>query len=162
VGGQSIGANVAIAYGVHREGLAGIMAVAPGHTPENSSFRSFEADYQRALKMIADGTGDRKDSFADQNQGVLGRVTATAKAYISWMDPKGMVVMPLNAAKLSPGVPLLWVIGQDDVLLKAGPDYVYSKILANAKNAYKVVSGGHIDTPRIAATEIVTWLKALD
>jgi dienelactone hydrolase len=38
VAGQSFGANAAIGYGARRDGLAAIMAIAPGHVPERPMF----------------------------------------------------------------------------------------------------------------------------
>ncbi|MDP6173508.1 MAG: alpha/beta hydrolase [Rhodospirillales bacterium] len=50
VGGHSLGANAALGYGARRGGLAGILAIAPGHTPENKGF-------QNAWAMITGGPG---------------------------------------------------------------------------------------------------------
>jgi len=40
VGGHSIGANAALGYGARREGLAGILAIAPGHIPEVKGYQN--------------------------------------------------------------------------------------------------------------------------
>jgi len=162
VGGQSIGANIAMAYGARREGLAGVLAIAPGHIPEFAGFRKdFEADYQRARGLLASDKADTKGQFADTNQGKVGKVTASARVYVSWMDPQGAAVIPLNAAALKPGAPLLWMVGQDDGMAQRGEAYAYAKAPAHPKNAYKLVRGGHGETPAAGAAEIVAWLKGL-
>ena len=162
VGGQSMGANVALAYAARRDGLAGVMAIAPGHTPEQEGFRkALTADYERARKMLADGKGDVKDNFMDSNQGRTEKKPASARAYVSWLDPNGAAVIPKNTAMLKPGVPLLWVVGDDDPMSKRGQGYAYAKAPAHPKNAYTTVKGGHVDTSRIASGEIIAWLKGL-
>ena len=66
VGGHSLGANAALGYGARRDGLAGILAIAPGHTPDIGKFQSrMGHDYRRAAEMVANGKGDKADDFRD-------------------------------------------------------------------------------------------------
>jgi len=54
VGGHSIGANAALAYGARRDGLAGVLAIAPGHIIEIAGFQDkMDSDYKRAREMVA-------------------------------------------------------------------------------------------------------------
>lgn len=163
VGGHSMGANAALGYGARREGLAGIMAIAPGHVPDLRVFqRSIHFDYRRAKAMVAKGEGDKVARFADNNQGKTRMVRVKARIYLSWFDPKGPAVMPKNAAQLKPGIALLWVVGQrDNMSSKHGRGYAFDRAPPNPKSAYLTVKGGHIQTPRIAAKQIVHWLKSL-
>ena len=162
VGGQSLGANVALIYGTRRDGLAGIVVTAPGHTPELAAIKDVvAADFARARKMVTDGKGDVKDKFIDVNQGRQQQVGATARVYVDWMNPDGAAVIPKSVAALKPGVPLLWVVGAEDAMAKRGEGYAFAKAPAHPKNAYKVIGGGHADAPTGAAQEVVAWLKGL-
>jgi dienelactone hydrolase len=162
IGGQSLGANAAMIYGSQRDGVAGVLAVSPGHTPDDPQFsQSLKGDPERAQKMIADGKGDVRDRFSDVNQGKEEKKSATAAAYFSWMDPKGLAVIPRSAQALKPGTALFWLVGEDDGMAKRGPGYAFNKAPANPKNTYKVVGGGHFDAGGRAADEIIAWLKTL-
>ena len=162
VGGQSIGANAALGYGAQREGLTAIMAIAPGHVPDLPLYQnSLKHDYRRAKEMVDKGQAEAVAAFADNNQRQISQVRVKARVYLSWYDPQGAAAMPLNAAKLKPGAPLLWVIGRDDGLIQLGKAYVYDRAPANPKSLYLEVAGGHRDTPEIAASQILNWLRAL-
>lgn len=162
VGGHSMGANAALGYGARREGLAGIIAMAPGHIPEIPAVQDHLGhDYQRARAMVEGGQGGSKAGFADRNQGKMKTVTVEAGIYLSWFDPDGPAVMPKNTANLKPGTALLWVVGEQDRMYERGPSYAFDKAPANDKNTYHVVPGGHRVTPIKGAKKIITWLKGL-
>lgn len=160
VAGMSMGANAALGYGARRTGLAGIAAIAPGHVPELAGFqRRVNHDYRRAKAMVDAGHGDKVGSFLDVDQGEAERVNVKARIYLSWFDPNGPAAIPKNTARLKPGTPLLWVVGKRDRMFGRGRGYAYARAPANAKSAYVVVGGGHKQTPKIAAKEIVAWIK---
>jgi pimeloyl-ACP methyl ester carboxylesterase len=164
VGGHSVGANAAIGYGARREGLAGILAIAPGHIPEVAGFQSrMGNDYLRAKKMVDNGQGDKADDFKDFNQGRASEVSAKAKDYLSWYDPNGPAVMPKNAKNLKPNTPLMWIIGEKDVMLRQGREknYAFNRAPAHPKSIYTVVRGGHRVTPQKGEDEIIEWLNGL-
>jgi pimeloyl-ACP methyl ester carboxylesterase len=162
VGGHSFGSNAGLAYGARREGLAGILAIAPGHVPDAPRWRDhFAPSVAKAREMIAAGKGDDTLEFVDMNQGRKKTLERKAKVIASWFDPEGDAVMPLNAAKLKPNTPLMWIIGEDDGLSKRGPGYAFDKAPANPKSLYKVVGGGHGATPNIGKDDIIAWLKTL-
>ena len=163
VGGHSLGANAALGYGARRSGLAGVLAIAPGHTIDGDGFhRLVDYDYRRAKEMVAAGKGGEEADFKDINQGKRSTKTMTAKVYLSWFDPEGPAPMPRNAANLKPGTPLMWIIGEKDrLLMERGKDYAFAEAPAHPKNAYVVVEGGHKWTPREGKGEIIAWLKGL-
>ncbi len=163
VGGHSIGANTAIGYGARRDGLAAILAIAPGHLPEGSDWKGkFAADVAKARKAVNAGDGEKKDKFQDINQGKKKTLNIPARIYLSWFAPDGPSIMPVNAANLKPGTPLLWLTGDKDGLHKReGKSYAFDKVPAHAKNAYIVVSSGHGDAPKKGVKEIIKWLKSL-
>ncbi len=164
VGGHSIGANAAIGYGARREGLAGILAIAPGHNPNLKEFQSrIDHDYKRARKLVDMGKGNEVGDFKDFNQGRTSEVSAKAKDYLSWYDPEGPAVMPENAANLKPGAALMWVIGEKDAMLRfgRGKNYAFDRAPSHPKSIYIVVPGGHRVTPPKGEDEIINWLKGL-
>ena len=110
VGGHSIGANAALGYGARHEGLAGILAIAPGHIIDSDGFQKIvDYDYRRAKEMVVAGKGDKESDFKDVNQGKKSTKTMKAKIYLSWFDPEGPASMPKNTANLKPGTPLMWI-----------------------------------------------------
>ena len=162
VGGHSMGANAATGYGTLRDGLAGILAIAPGHVPELQGYQNrIDNDWQRAQAMVEAGKGQEKDDFKDRNQGSNSEIYVKAEIYLSWFDPEGSAVMPDNVSALKPNTPLMWIIGEDDRMYDRGPDYAFSEAPEHAKNSYTVVSGGHKETPEIGNKEILNWLKSL-
>jgi len=162
VGGHSMGANAALGYGARHKGVAGIMAIAPGHSPELGGFQSaVNNDYRRAKAMVDKGQGNKVASFSDTNQGKKSKIRVKPLVYLSWFDPDGPAVMPKNAAALKSGTALLWVVGSQDPMARRGRGYAYDSAPANPKSAYVEVGGGHIKTPTIAAGKIIQWLKSL-
>lgn len=162
VGGHSIGANAAVGYGSRRDGLAGILAIAPGHIPEVAGFQSrIDNDWERAKEMVSSGKSEERAEFKDLNQGKKTEKDIQADIYLSWYDPAGPAVIPVNVAKLKQGTPLLWIIGEKDRMFDRGEGYAYSNAPSNTKNAYIVVKGGHKTTPQKGESEIINWLKNL-
>src|SRR5271155_3631897 len=69
--GHSLGASAAIGYGARHPDLAGVVALAPGHLPEEDPMRSFVADaVARAKQLIAAGQGNATQTFPDMAQGL--------------------------------------------------------------------------------------------
>ena len=162
VGGHSLGANVALGYGARREGLAGILAVAPGHVPGVAKYQlKLKRDYLRAQKLVDAGKGDLPGRFRDLSpSGPIKRRT-TANIYITWFDPAGPAVFRKNAASLKPGTPLLWIIGRSDIMHSRGMMFAFNHAPSHPKNHYEVIEAGHLDAPQRGATKIIQWLKSL-
>ncbi len=160
IAGHSLGANAALAYGARRDGLAGIIAMAPGHVPELWASR-FADDIAKARAMVDAGNGNDSADFSDINQGRTTTFSMAAKHYLSWYDPDGEAVMPKNAASLKPGTPLLWIVGEKDRMADRGEAYAFAKAPAHPKNRYEVIGGGHGATPKKGKGNILKWLKGL-
>jgi pimeloyl-ACP methyl ester carboxylesterase len=161
VAGQSLGANVAIGYAAkHGRGLVGVMAIAPGHTPDRMNKGILDEGLAKARRLRAAGKGAQPIQLPDFNQGPTFEVRATPDAYVTFFDPAGPAVIPKNAAAM-PAMPFLWVIGQDDKLLRAGPKYAFEMAPRHPKSRYVVVPGNHRDTPNSARGPIIEWLKSL-
>lgn len=161
VAGHSLGANGAIGYAARREGLAAVIALAPGHLPEAWALRlRTKSAIARAKRLIADGKGDIPESFPDLAQGLPYRVKATPNVYLSMFDPEGPAVMPRNAAAMG-NVPFLWVVGIADPIFFHGKDYAFDPGAKNPKSRYVVIPGMHLTTPFQARGIIIDWLKSL-
>lgn len=161
VAGHSLGANAAIGYAARREGLAAVIALAPGHLPEAWALRiRTKSAITRAKKLIAQGKGDIPDSFPDLAQGIPFSVKATPNVYLSMFDPEGPAVIPRNAAAM-PEVPFLWIVGLADPIFFHGRDYGFDPGAKHPKSRYQVIPGMHLTTPFQARGTIVDWLKSL-
>jgi pimeloyl-ACP methyl ester carboxylesterase len=163
--GHSLGANAAIGYAARRPGLAGIVALAPGHLPEADPMREFVADaVARAKESIATGQGNVPQSFPDMAQGLPLTTTATPIVYLSMFDPDGPAVIPKNAAAMGAAakpVPLLWIVGKLDPIDRRGPEYAFDAAAKNPKSKYIEVFAGHLTTPLAARKQVVEWINSL-
>jgi dienelactone hydrolase len=163
VAGHSSGANAALAYAGSGRDVDGIVAIAPGHTPERRVFKeSLASSVDKARAMIADGKGDEKATFDDFNQGKNKSVRATAKSYFSYFDPAGLGVMPKSAAAIRKPTPLLVITPTHDPLYSAGETYIFAKAPQHPKSKYLVVETDHMGGPAQATDDIVQWLKSLE
>lgn len=162
VGGHSMGANAALGYAARRDGLAAVIALAPGHPQDISFMRTITSrGVARAREMIAAGKGDVKTTFPDTAQGIPYPVRTTANIYLSLFDPDGGAAMPRNAAAMGP-VPLLWVVGIADPMFFKGREYAFDLGAKNPKSKYLEIAGTHMTTPFQARHAIVDWLKSLE
>lgn len=147
--GQSLGANIALGYGAQRGDVQAIIAMAPGHFPERFIAKSGES-LARAQQAVAAGRGKEIGSYFDTNQGQEFETRTTAEAYVSFFDPAGPAIISRNAAALKVSS-LLWIIGTNDALAKA----------AASGGKIVTVPGGHGDTPKNGAKDVVAWLQSL-
>lgn len=160
VGGHSMGANLAMHYGT-RASVDGILAIAPGHLPDQAPFLTrLAGDVARARRSVAENRGDQKSSFRDINQGQVSNVRTTPRIYLSYFDPEGPTVMPRSAANIKPGTPLLWVVGASDPIHARGPSYAYELTPPHRRSKYLVINSDHLNTPRDAIKEIIEWLES--
>jgi fermentation-respiration switch protein FrsA (DUF1100 family) len=68
--------------------------------------------------------------------------------------------MPKTASRLSPQIPLLYVVGKSDMHYADGRA-LFDKAPHNPLSRYVVVDAGHIDTPSVAVQEVISWLHSL-
>jgi esterase/lipase len=158
VGGQSLGANAALAFAATREGVTGVIAMAPSHDPARMSRRAAIAgSLTTAHGLVATGKGDEPASFNDINGGREFLVRTTASIYLSFFAPDGPAVIRANAARVQ--VPLLWIAGDSDPT-QLGPGYAFASA-RNPKNRYVTVSADHLGTPAASSSAILEWLMQL-
>jgi pimeloyl-ACP methyl ester carboxylesterase len=163
--GHSMGANAAFGYAARHPDLAGIVALSPGHLPEEDNMRSFVADgVARAKKLIAEGEGNVPQTFPDMAQDIPLTTTATPNVYVSMFDPNGPAVIPKNAAIIGAAarpMPVLWVVGKLDPIDRRGPEYAFDAAAKNPKSKYIEVFAGHLTTPLVARGKVVDWINSL-
>lgn len=159
VAGFSLGGNAALAYGARREGLKGVIAIAPAPPIEFLSHRPLIAKSLReARDMIAANRGDQPDDFADLNASGYFEVRTTPNIYVSFLAPDSPGVMPDNAAKLK--VPLLIVSGVMDQTQRSIP-YVFARTPARPENWHVTVSADHLGTLDAGRSVMLAWLKEI-
>ena len=163
VGGQSFGTNAALAYMAELGDADGVLALAPGHSPRVMYQQGMgRAEVDQARTLVAAGQGGQTLTINDMNQGRRRNMSMSAETLLSYFDPDGLGHMPKTSANFKKAVPVLWVIGTQDPLYPAGEAYAYAKLPAHAKSRYLVVEAGHGNTPEVAATAVVEWLKGLE
>jgi pimeloyl-ACP methyl ester carboxylesterase len=168
--GHSLGSPAAMSYAARHADVAGIALLAPGHVPYYYSqcipyapikMCAVKEGVEQALKEVASGNGDNKQGLADINQGRRNIVWMTPRDYLSYFDPNSDAEMAVTASKIPVSIPVLWVIGDKDYLIREGRQYVFDRLPNHPKNRYLEVSANHITTPSVAADEIVNWIKSV-
>ena len=163
VGGQSFGANAALAYASMKGDVDGIIALAPGHVP-SIMFHKFNLNTDTlplARQMIAAGQGNEKVSVKDFNQGETRTIRMSADVFLSYFDPEGLGNMTLTAGNYKKPIPTLIVIGTRDPLFQTTKTNIFDRIPPHPKNEYRTVEAGHLDTPEAAVNLSLEWLKGL-
>ncbi|MSP75372.1 MAG: alpha/beta fold hydrolase [Rhodospirillaceae bacterium] len=163
VAGQSLGANMALAYAVSRQNVAGVVMAAPGHNPANSyrTNPAIKEAIDRAAGLAQSGQRDQPFSGGDDNQGSSIRLSTTAGVYISWMSPRGAASMTAQAPLLPASIPLMLIIGTKDPAYSMAEGMIYRPAAKNPYSKYLVVEAGHRDTDFAASQRIVDWIKGL-
>jgi pimeloyl-ACP methyl ester carboxylesterase len=161
--GHSIGANMALAYAVARQNVAGIVMAAPGHQP-GYSYRtnaSIKEAIDKSGEMMRGGQGGQPFLGGDDNQGSSIRLSTTAAVYNGWMSPRGSASMPVQAPLLPASIPIMLVIGTKDPAYGMAETAIYKPAAKNPYSKYLVVEANHKDTDFAASQRIVDWTKAL-
>lgn len=166
--GHSLGSPAALSYAVRHPGdVQALGLLAPGHVPYYYSLCIPYAPVQmcgvkdgveRARKEVEAGRGRDKQAQTDINQGRRGVVWMSSSDYLSYFDPASDAEMAVSAPRVRPDLPVLWLIGDRDYLIKEGRSYVFDKLPPNPKSSYLEVAGDHVSTPAAGADQIVQWL----
>ena len=163
VGGQSLGANVALSYAVARQNVAACVMLAPGHSP-GYVFRTYSdvpGLLEKAAALVKAGQGNQPFRGTDENQGTKLTLDTTAAAYLSWLNPRGQAAMQAQAPLLPASIPLLMVMGRQDPAFNYNEANVYKPAARNPYSKYIVVNAGHRDTDFAASAQVVSWIAGL-
>jgi pimeloyl-ACP methyl ester carboxylesterase len=161
VGGQSFGANMALAYAARHPDVNGVMALAPGHSPDRFANNPRMVQSLTKARSLAAAGKTAYSNFDDVNQGKTREVSARPAVYLSYFDPNGPAVMPRNAAMLSPSTALLVVVGTRDSIYSAGTSYIFDRAPRNPYSAYHTVDVDHFGTAAAARRIVADWVKGL-
>lgn len=163
VGGHSLGANVALSYAVERGNVAGVVMMAPGHSPGGlyRTSEAFRKALEHAAELVRSGQGETSFSGPDNNQGNSVTLSTTAAAYVSWMSPRGKGSMDAEAPKLPASIPVFLVIGEKDPSFSRAKSAWYQPAAKNPYSKYVEVGADHLTTPFSAAKQIVEWIDGL-
>lgn len=163
VGGSSLGANMALAYAVARQNVAGVVMAAPGHAPgfHYRANNAIKEAIDKAGGMVRAGQGSQPFTGPDDNQGNSMRITTTAAVYFAWMNPRGQASMQAQAPNLPATIPLLLVIGTKDPAFRSTEEGIYKPAAKNPYSKYIVVEAEHKNTDHAASARIVEWIKGL-
>jgi hypothetical protein len=88
-------------------------------------------------------------------------VITTAKDFLSYFDLTSDAEMSVTAPRMPATTAVMTVVGEKDPLFRRVKAYFVDKLPANPKNKYLEVSGGHLDTPRVASDDMVKWIKTV-
>lgn len=162
--GHSMGCPAAMSYVARGGAVDALVLLAPGHAPQGyytwNAAKHVRESIDEARALVAAGKGeDGTHRFNDFNQGRPLTVVATAKNYLSFFDPASDAEMGNTAPRIPATVPVLSVIGEKDPLFKLLKDYYVNKLPANPRSEYLEVAGGHIETPGVAADQVIAWAK---
>jgi esterase/lipase len=159
VAGLGLGGNAAIGYGARREGLKGVIALAPAPAFE---FINRHAAIARSLReaqtMVAAGRGNETATFADVGLRGVFEVETTASNYLSFFGDNSPAVLPDNAARLK--APVLMVSGISDNSQRS-VGYGFARAPADRLNWHVTVPSDHLGTPAAAREIVVSWLRIL-
>lgn len=167
--GHSLGSPAAMSYAARHADVSAIALLAPGHIPYYFSLCvpfspvkmcAVKEGVEYARQEVESGNGDKKQPLTDINQGRRNAVWMTPRDYLTYFEPTSDAEMAVTAGKIPSGIPVLWVIGDKDFLIREGRQYVFDKLPKNPKSKYLEVSANHITTPSVASDEIVQWLKS--
>jgi pimeloyl-ACP methyl ester carboxylesterase len=159
VGGHSLGGLVALAYGATHHDIAGIAALAPDGEPGDfNGHVAVAQSVRKATALVHAGKADIKGRFTDR---VLGRnrtVTATPRAFLSFLGPDSALVPIHLLPQLS--TPLFWAAGSRDssqrsaaTLFKAAP--------TNPRSTFVKLNASHLGTPGAALLPLMDWLDRI-
>ncbi len=160
VGGQSMGANAAVAYASSGFDLDGLVVMAPGHFPERGMGTRLRPSLDRAKSMVAANRGAEAESFEDLNQGRQRSMRMAAGTYVSYFDPDGLGASTKNITKLSRPVPILLVIGTQDSFYPESRA-MFDSAPAHAGSRYVALETDHFSMPKVVARELLKWLDTL-
>ncbi len=159
IGGQSFGANGALAYAAVYGDVDGMMLFAPGHNPD------IDRNYQPgivsdALKNIKEGRPDQFIQFTDYNDGSRQKlVQARSDVFYSFFADDGLANMSGSAKKVKTPIPTIVFMGNGDYITKMGSGYFYDRLPKHDKSKYNTSSASHRDVPQASFESALEWIK---
>jgi pimeloyl-ACP methyl ester carboxylesterase len=161
VGGQSFGANGALAYAAVYGDVDGIMLFAPGHNPD------IDKNWQPGLvseakKNIKDGRPEQLIIFTDFNDGGRQKtIEARSDIFYSYFADDSLANMSKSATKIKASIPTTVYMGNGDYVTRMGSRYFFDRLPSHAKSKYQISSASHREVPRASFDNALDWLKVI-
>jgi pimeloyl-ACP methyl ester carboxylesterase len=161
VGGQSFGANGALAYAAVYGDIDGLMLFAPGHNPDID--RNFQPGIvSDARKNIKNGKPEQLITFTDFNDGGRSRAMETrSDIFYSFFADDSLANMSESAKKVKKPIPIIVFMGSDDFVTRKGSGYFFDRLPKHAMSQYRISRAGHREVPMASFDEAFNWMKNL-
>jgi len=161
IGGQSFGANGALAYAAAYGEVDGLVLFAPGHNPDID--RNWQPGIvSEARKNIKEGRPEQLIQFKDHNDG--GRIRALetrSDIFYSFFAEDSLANMSESAKKVKKPVPTIVFMGNGDYVTKKGSGYFFDKLPKHEKSKYQISSASHRNVPLASFDAAFDWLKGV-
>ncbi|WP_290810079.1 alpha/beta hydrolase [Ferrovibrio sp.] len=163
IAGHSMGCPAAMGYAAKYGKVDALVLLAPGHVPyfynTSPNLKVVRDSMDEARRMVAAGDSTTHHNFNDINQGRAQQVRMTAPAFLSYFAAESDAEMSVTAPRIPAQTAVIWVIGNEDPLLRAGRGYVFDKLPSNPKSQYLQVTANHLTTPVVARDAVAAWIK---
>jgi pimeloyl-ACP methyl ester carboxylesterase len=159
MGGQSFGANGALAYASAYGDIDGLILFAPGHNPD------IDRNYQPRLVSIAkeainSGKPETPISFTDYNDGSRTQTfEARADVFVSFFGEDSLANMSLSARRIKTPIPTIVFMGNGDYVTRQGSHYFFDRLPKHPLSRYTVSSASHRGVPKASFEETLAWIK---
>ena len=161
IGGQSFGANGALAYAAAYGDVDGLVLFAPGHNPDidRNNQPGIVSD---ALKNIKEGRPDQLIQFTDYNDGSRQKIVqARSDIFYSFFAEDSLANMSESAKKVKKPVPTIVFMGNGDYVTKKGSGYFFDKLPKHEKSKYQISSASHRNVPLASFDATLDWIKEI-
>ena len=159
IGGQSFGANGALAYAAVYGDIDGLMLFAPGHNPDidKNGQPGLVSD---AKTNIKEGRPDQLIQFTDYNDGGRNRLLeARSDIFYSFFAEDSLANMSESAKKVKTPIPTIVFMGSGDYITKRGSGYFYDRLPRHDKSEYHTSSASHREVPITSFDNSLEWIK---
>lgn len=161
VGGESFGANGALAYQAVYGDADALLVLAPGHMPGSWYRAGTTRDaVDRAGALAAEGKRDERFSFTDFNQERQRNLSATVDAYLSFFRPGGLANMNVSARQIKQPVPVLVVNSANEVKTQ-GRRFIFDALPAHPKSVYIESALDHGSAAEGARADVQRFVDAI-
>lgn len=159
--GHSQGGLVALALGSDLN-VDGIIAIAPGGNMASTINREKLGDtLTKAQHLIQEGKGDDKGEFYDfETSKGKSPIQTTARNYVSWFDPEGLMNQEKSSALINPKIPVLFIVPTADYpgLLKV-KQKMFNTLPKNPYTKLYEPSATHLEAPSASSEEVSLWIQ---
>ena len=161
---HSIGCSVAIYYATKRSNFASLVLLAPAHSIYSTKMQFLtEWSRRKANTLLADPSynQDTVEQFIDNDVSDVQIINATAKNYLSYMDPAGNANMIANISKVTQSLSVLLIAGRADLTQVNIVPNIFNKIKKTSLSRYVITNDTHITVSGINNyNTILDWTRS--